>query len=65
MKKELGEGFKVMSAGLGALVDHPAHEISQKIALQHGIEVYCYFPYKHKLSMSEDYIAGEAAGIRY
>ena len=39
LKKELGEGFNVMSAGLGALVDHPAHEISQKIALQHGIDM--------------------------
>ena len=28
-----------MSAGLGALVDNPAHEISQKIALQHGIDM--------------------------
>ena len=40
-------------------------QIAALVALQHGIEVYCYFPYKHKLSMSEDYIAGEAAGIRY
>ena len=39
LKKELGEGFNVMSAGLGALVDHPAHEISQKIAMQHGIDM--------------------------
>ena len=39
LKKELGEGFNVMSAGLGALVDHPAHEISQKIALEHGIDM--------------------------
>ena len=39
MKKELGEGFDVMSAGLGALVDHPAHELSQKIALQHGVDM--------------------------
>ncbi len=39
LKKELGEGFYVMSAGLGALVDHPAHELSQKIALQHGIDM--------------------------
>jgi protein-tyrosine phosphatase len=28
-----------MSAGLGALVDHPAHELSQKIALEHGIDM--------------------------
>lgn len=39
LKKELGPGFNVMSAGLGALVDNPAHEISQKIALQHGIDM--------------------------
>ena len=39
LKKELGSGFNVMSAGLGALVDNPAHEISQKIALQHGIDM--------------------------
>ena len=39
LKKELGEGYNVMSAGLGALVDHPAHEISQKIAMQHGIDM--------------------------
>ena len=39
LKKELGPDFNVMSAGLGALVDNPAHEISQKIALQHGIDM--------------------------
>ena len=39
LKKELGEGFDVMSAGLGALVDHPAHELSQKIALEHGVDM--------------------------
>ena len=39
LKKELGPGFDVMSAGLGALVDHPAHELSQKIALQHGVDM--------------------------
>ena len=39
LKKELGPDFNVMSAGLGALVENPAHEISQKIALQHGIDM--------------------------
>ena len=39
LKKELGEGFNVMSAGLGALVDHPAHQLSQKIALEHGVDM--------------------------
>lgn len=39
LKKELGPEFNVMSAGLGALVDNPAHEISQKIAMQHGIDM--------------------------
>ena len=39
LKKELGPDFEVMSAGLGALVDHPAHELSQKIALEHGIDM--------------------------
>ena len=39
LKKELGPEFEVMSAGLGALVDHPAHELSQKIALEHGIDM--------------------------
>ena len=39
LKKELGPDFNVMSAGLGALVDNPAHEISQKIALQHGVDM--------------------------
>lgn len=39
LKKELGPEFNVMSAGLGALVDHPAHEISQKIALEHGVDM--------------------------
>ena len=39
LKKELGPEFTVMSAGLGALVDHPAHELSQKIALEHGIDM--------------------------
>ena len=39
LKKALGPGFDVMSAGLGALVDHPAHELSQKIALEHGIDM--------------------------
>ena len=39
LKKELGPEFEVMSAGLGALVDHPAHELSQKITLEHGIDM--------------------------
>lgn len=39
LKKELGPGFNVMSAGLGALVDHPAHEISQKVAMEHGVDM--------------------------
>lgn len=39
LKKELGSEFSVMSAGLGALVDSPAHEISQKIALSHGVDM--------------------------
>jgi protein-tyrosine phosphatase len=39
LKKALGPDFEVMSAGLGALVDHPAHELSQKIALEHGIDM--------------------------
>ena len=39
LKKGLGDGYNVMSAGLGALVDHPAHEISQKIAMEHGIDM--------------------------
>lgn len=39
LKKELGPEFNVMSAGLGALVDHEAHETSQKVALEHGIDM--------------------------
>ena len=39
LKKELGPNFNVMSAGLGALVDHPAHEISQKVAMEHGVDM--------------------------
>ena len=39
LKKELGPDYNVMSAGLGALVDHPAHEIAQKIAVQHGVDM--------------------------
>lgn len=39
LKKSLGADFNVMSAGLGALVDHPAHELSQKIALEHGVDM--------------------------
>lgn len=39
LKKELGSDFNVMSAGIGALVDNPAHEIAQKIAMQHGIDM--------------------------
>ncbi len=39
LKKELGPDFNVMSAGLGALVDNPAHEIAQKIAMQHGVDM--------------------------
>lgn len=39
LKKALGPDFNVMSAGLGALVDHPAHETSQKIALEHGVDM--------------------------
>jgi len=39
LKKELGPEFNVMSAGLGALVDHPAHEIAQKIGMEHGVDM--------------------------
>lgn len=39
LKKALGPDFNVMSAGLGALVDHPAHELSMKIALEHGVDM--------------------------
>lgn len=39
LKKELGPDFNVISAGLGALVDNPAHEISQKIAMEHGVDM--------------------------
>ena len=39
LKKGLGPDFNVVSAGLGALVDHPAHELSQKIALEHGVDM--------------------------
>ena len=39
LKKELGPAFNVMSAGLGAWVDHPAHETAQKIALEHGVDM--------------------------
>ena len=39
LKKELGPDFNVMSAGIGALVDNPAHETARKIAMQHGIDM--------------------------
>jgi protein-tyrosine phosphatase len=39
LKKELGPDFEVKSAGLGALVDQPANDIAQKIALQHGVDM--------------------------
>lgn len=39
LKKELGPDFNVMSAGLGALVDHGPHELSQKIAMEHGVDM--------------------------
>lgn len=39
LKKELGPGFNVMSAGLGALVDHPAEPTAMKIAMEHGVDM--------------------------
>lgn len=51
----------VLLTGMAAGVD----QIAALVALNLGIDVYCYFPYRHKLSMNEDFIAGQAAGIRY
>ncbi len=34
-----GEGFDVQSAGLGALVGHPADEIAQKLMAREGIDI--------------------------
>lgn len=39
LKNVLGQEFNVKSAGLSAVVDHPAHELAQKIALEHGIDM--------------------------
>lgn len=47
--------------GMAAGVD----QIAALAALKHGIDVYCYFPYRHKLSLNEDYIVERAAGVRY
>lgn len=39
LKQALGEGFNVRSAGLGALVDHPAEPTAMKIAMEHGVDM--------------------------
>lgn len=40
-------------------------QIAAHAALDLGVPVYCYFPYKHKMSMEEEYIIENAAGVRY
>lgn len=39
LKQALGPDFNVMSAGLGALVDHPAEPTAMKIAMDHGVDM--------------------------
>lgn len=40
-------------------------QIEALTALEQGIGVYCYFPYRHELHPVEEYIAGHAAEVRY
>lgn len=40
-------------------------QIAALVAIKNGVDVKCYFPYKHKLSETEKYIADNAAEIRY
>jgi len=39
LKQALGSDFDVRSAGLGALVDHPAEPTAMKIAMDHGVDM--------------------------
>lgn len=39
LRRELGEGYEVRSAGLGALVDHGPDEKALKVALQNGLDI--------------------------
>lgn len=39
LRRELGEGYEVRSAGLGALVDHGPDEKALKIAAQNGLDI--------------------------
>ncbi|MCF0216842.1 MAG: low molecular weight phosphotyrosine protein phosphatase [Fibrobacteraceae bacterium] len=39
LRSKLGPEYKVMSAGLGALVDHGPEPTAQKIAMDHGIDM--------------------------
>lgn len=39
LRRELGEGYDVQSAGLGAVVGHGAEETAAKIAAQNGVDL--------------------------
>ena len=39
LRAALGPGIEVRSAGLEALVGHPAHEESLRLALEHGLDL--------------------------
>ena len=39
LRKELGPDYNVQSAGLGALVEHPAEETAMKVAAKNGIDM--------------------------
>lgn len=39
LRKELGPDYNIQSAGLGALVEHPAEETAMKVAAKNGIDM--------------------------
>lgn len=42
LRKALGPGIQVRSAGLDAMVGHPAHEESMRLASEHGLELFAH-----------------------
>jgi predicted Rossmann fold nucleotide-binding protein DprA/Smf involved in DNA uptake len=51
----------ILVTGMAAGVD----QIAALAAIKLGVGVECFFPYRHKLSMTEKYIVENAAEVRY
>ena len=51
----------ILVTGMAAGVD----QIAALAAIKLGVGVKCFFPYKHKLSITEQYIVENAAEVRY